>query len=391
MVITGLDIFLAEAEKYRGRNIALIANHTSLTRNLAYSWHEFKRKGLQLKKIYSPEHGLFATEEDQVSVSNQPVIGCDVVSLYGDSFGSLFPEKHSLQDIDEDIDLVVFDIQDIGARYYTYVNTMALFMKALAGTGIEMMILDRPNPLGGNLVEGPMLRDDFHSFVGVLPVTVRHGMTAGELALLYRDHEKLDVKLTVTAMKGWNRNMLYSDTGLPWTPPSPNMPTEETALIYPGMCLIEGLNVSEGRGTTVPFKVLGAPFINPDELSDYLNSLNAGGVFFRPVWFQPNFHKFANRIIGGVFIHVTDISALSPFKLGTVVTKGLCDLYGDSVSFIKGYEFNDRHPAFDILCGNNIIREMILSGASPDTISASYEDDEKKFIGIKRGYHLYES
>ncbi|MCG8375660.1 MAG: DUF1343 domain-containing protein, partial [Chlorobiales bacterium] len=248
MVQNGLDILLQDTNRLKNRSIALIANQTSVTLDLNYSWFALQKKGIALKKIFSPEHGLFSTEQDQVAVTGQPDIGCDIISLYGHSADSLLPDQSFLQDID----LVIFDIQDIGSRYYTYINTLALFMEAVDGLDIDILVLDRPNPLGGKTVEGPLPDPAYRSFVGVLPVPPRHGMTAGEAARLYLDHRKLDVNLHVVAMEGWQRTMHFPQTGLQWVVPSPNMPTWETALVYPGMCLFEGLNVSEGRGTTTP-------------------------------------------------------------------------------------------------------------------------------------------
>ncbi|WP_153000728.1 exo-beta-N-acetylmuramidase NamZ domain-containing protein, partial [Chlorobium limicola] len=251
MVRTGLDMLLENIDRYSRRSIGLIVNQTSVTPDLRYSWDVLRKKGLHIKRIFSPEHGLFATEQDQIAVGRQPEAEYELVSLYGSSSETLIPDRSLL----DDLDLILFDIQDVGSRYYTYVNTLALFMEAASGRDLEIMVLDRPNPLGGSVIEGPLLDQAFRSFVGIFPVPVRHGMTAGELALLYRDWKKIDVKLTVMTMKDWRRNMLFPETGLPWIPPSPNMPTFATAEVYPGMCLFEGLNVSEGRGSTTPFQL----------------------------------------------------------------------------------------------------------------------------------------
>ena len=220
MIATGLDILLGNTSSFRNRSIGLIGNQTSTTYELNYSWNALKEKGIHLKKIFSPEHGLYATEQDQVPVTFQPELESEIVSLYGDTAESLIPDKALL----DNLDLILFDIQDVGSRYYTYVNTLALFMEAVSGRNIEIMVLDRPNPLGGTIIEGPLLDAAYRSFVGIFPVPVRHGMTAGELAYLYRDFKKLDVNLSVLKMVGWKRSMLFPETGLPWIPPSPNMP-----------------------------------------------------------------------------------------------------------------------------------------------------------------------
>jgi uncharacterized protein YbbC (DUF1343 family) len=387
MVATGLDILLRQSERFKNRKIGLIVNQSSVTADLQYSWKVLKERGLHVNMIFSPEHGLFATEQDQIAVSYQPAPGCKVVSLYGDRAESLLPDKSLL----DNLDLILFDIQDVGSRYYTYVNTLALFMEAVSGMDIEIMVLDRPNPLGGTIVEGPMLDPAFHSFVGIFPVPVRHGMTAGELALLYRDFKKLDVNLSIITMEGWQRSMLFPETGLPWIPPSPNMPTFATAEVYPGMCLFEGLNVSEGRGTTTPFQLSGAPFINPDELSEHCTTYRLEGVLFRPVWFKPTFHKFCGEVIGGIWLHVTDHSRFRSFATGVAMTLAIQELYAEHLAFLNGvYEFNDTIPAFDLLAGNSGIRTAILNGCDAGSILASWQHDEAQFSRLKQTYHLYE-
>ena len=386
MVINGLDILLQDTDQLKKRNIALIANQTSVTRDLHYSWLELRKHGITLTRIFSPEHGLFSTEQDQVAVTMQPRTGCDVVSLYGDSAASLIPDTGFLKDID----LVLFDIQDIGSRYYTYSNTLALFMEAVHGLDIEILVLDRPNPLDGQTVEGPLPDPVYRSFVGVLPVPPRHAMTAGELAVLYRDRNQLDVNLRVVCMQGWKRSMHFSQTGLHWVVPSPNMPTLETALVYPGMCLFEGLNVSEGRGTTTPFLHFGAPFIDPEALAATLASFELPAVRFRPTYFRPSFHKYKNEVVGGIFLHVTDYETFLPFATGIALTKALREMYPADLRFLQEvYEFNDDFPAFDLLCGSSNERTMIENSRSFAELRESWKADEEVFRSLKQEYHLY--
>ena len=387
MIATGLDILLRNCERFQNRNIALIVNQSSVTAHLKYSWNMLKERGLHVKMIFSPEHGLFATEQDQIAVNYQPELGCEVASLYGDSAESLLPDMTLL----DNLDLILFDIQDVGTRYYTYVNTLALFMEAVSGRDIEIIVLDRPNPLGGTIVEGPLLDPAYRSFVGIFPVPVRHGLTAGELALLYLDVKKLDVNLSVIKMEGWRRSMLFPETGLPWIPPSPNMPTFATAEVYPGMCLFEGLNVSEGRGTTTPFQLSGAPFIKPDELAERCTTYGLEGVHFRPVWFKPTFHKFSGEVIGGIWLHVTDHSLFRSFATGVALTAAIHELYPEFLQFLNGvYEFNDTIPAFDLLAGNSGIRTNILNGSDAQNTLALWQHDEAEFSRIKLNYHLYD-
>ncbi|NTW69501.1 MAG: DUF1343 domain-containing protein [Chlorobiaceae bacterium] len=387
MVATGLDMLLRDTGRFRNRKIGLIANQTSVTPELQYSWAILKEKGLHIQRIFSPEHGLFATEQDQIAVGCQPDLGCELISLYGDSADTLLPDRTRL----DDLDLILFDIQDVGSRYYTYVNTLALFMEVLSGKETEIMVLDRPNPLGGSIVEGPMLNMEFKSFVGIFPIPVRHGLTAGELALLYRDFKKLDLNLTVMKMEGWNRSMLFAETDLPWIPPSPNMPTFATAEVYPGMCLFEGLNISEGRGSTTPFQLSGAPFINPEELARQCRKYGLEGVLFRPTWFKPTFHKFSGEVIGGIWLQVTDSSRFRSFATGVAMTAAIQEIYGDRLRFLSGvYEFNDTIPAFDLLAGNSTIRSSIESRDNTATLLASWQQEEIHFQHLKQQFHLYD-
>jgi uncharacterized protein YbbC (DUF1343 family) len=266
---------------------------------------------------------------------------------------------------------------------------MVIFLKALHAKDIEFMVLDRPNPLGGHAVEGPVLKKGFESFVGMLPVPVRHGLTAGELARLAVDYFKLDVNLRVMEMTGWNRGMMFGDTGLAWVPPSPNMPTLQTALVYPGTSLFEGTNVSEGRGTTTPFEVIGAPGVRPYRLAEALQDLLLPGVSFRPVFFRPTFNKFSGESIGGVYIHVTDRYLFRPFLTGVAMILAFHSMM-PGFEFLHGtYEFNTAHPAFDLLTGGSAVREMIRDGKPLDRIAALWEKEEKVFAGITTEYHLY--
>jgi len=387
MIATGLDILLKKSEHFQNRKIGLIVNQTSVTPEMNYSWNALQERGVQVRMIFSPEHGLFATEQDQIAVNYQPELGCEMVSLYGDSAESLLPDKALL----DGLDLILFDIQDVGSRYYTYINTLALFMEAVNGMDIEIMVLDRPNPLGGAIVEGPLLDLAFRSFVGIFPVPVRHGMTAGELALFYRDIKKLDINLSVIKMEGWQRSMLFPETGLPWIPPSPNMPTFTTAEVYPGMCLFEGINASEGRGTTTPFQLSGAPFIKPDDLARRCRTYGLEGVLFRAVWFKPTFHKFCGSVIGGLWLQVTDHSRFRSFATGVAMTAALHELYPEELQFLNGvYEFNDRIPAFDLLAGSSTIRNSILKGCNTGALLSSWREEEAEFLRVKADYHLYE-
>jgi uncharacterized protein YbbC (DUF1343 family) len=289
----------------------------------------------------------------------------------------------------EQIDMLVFDIQDVGSRYYTYLNTLAMLMERLQGTGIELLVLDRPNPLGGERVEGPALSSDYTSFVGVLPVPVRHGLTAGELALLYKDLKSLDVLLTVLPLENWERKYHFDQTGLPWVPPSPNMPTLHTAMVYPGMCLLEGTNLSEGRGTTTPFELCGAPGIDPDLWCRRLQEYNLPGIKFRPVYFKPTFHKYAGTTCGGVCLHVVERNSFQPFRSGLALIATCMELFPGYEFLHDVYEFESRYPAFDYLAGSGAIREMLQAGTPITDIVTSWQNYQKEFLVMKKEYHLY--
>ena len=387
MIKAGIEQFIENVNRYKNRNIALIANQTSVTADAIYIWNILIREGIRIKRIFSPEHGIYATEQDQIKVDIQPQLECEVISLYGSSYNSLKPVKELL----DDVDLVIFDIQDVGSRYYTYINTMALFMEAIQNIDIELFVLDRPNPLGGEKVEGPILQEEYSSFVGVFPVPVRHGMTVGELSCFYKDIKGLDLKLEVVKLKGWKREMFYKDTGLYWIPPSPNMPTEDTAYLYPGLCLLEGTNLSEGRGTTTPFKNIGAPYIDPETFAKHLNSMKIPGVYFRPVYYKPTFNKYTDEVIGGIFIHITDVHNLRPFFTGIAIIKAAYDIYKCDFEFEKGiYEFNATYPAFDLLTGSSNIRNMISRGEDIYTIQNTWKEEEESFLQSKKEYHLYD-
>ena len=383
-VVTGLDLLLdKKLLSVKNKSLALLVNHTSLTSGYCYSWDALQEKGASVVKIFTPEHGLFGTEQDQAPVTAQPVTDIPLVSLYGDDYTSLFPRDEDL----EGIDAVIFDIQDVGSRYYTYLNTLIYVMKELHGKNIEVIVLDRPNPLGGVTVEGPLLRKGFESFVGLLPVPVRHGLTAGETALLARDIFSLDVPLTVVAMEGWRREMYFEDTKLPWVLPSPNMPCPETALVYPGMCLFEGTNISEGRGTTTPFELFGAPWINPAALVSSPQMHDLKGFRLRPHFFRPVFNKYGGSLCAGAFIHVTERDRFRPFLFGLRLAAAAHELWEEFRFTDNVYEFNDIHPAFDLLTGGSELRELITSRR--EITEETWRAENENYLKERKPYLLY--
>ena len=363
-VRTGLErLLVGDGPRLAGRRLGLIANPTAIDPRFRHAIDGMLAAGLDLQVLLGPEHGLRGAAQDMIAVDEDRdrATGLPVHSLYGAGQESLAPPREALAAIDA----LVFDIQDVGSRYYTYVWTLVLAMRACARAGVEVVVLDRPNPLGGDLVEGGAIAPGFTSFVGLCSVPNRHGLTAGELAGMVREIEGIDVALTVVEMDGWRRAMRYRDTGLPWVMPSPNMPTEDTALVYPGMCLVEGTELSEGRGTTRPFEIAGAPHIDGEALARALEAEALPGVRFRPLTFLPTFQKHAGRPSGGVQLHVTDEAAFLPYLTGVAFLRAA--RAQDPAGFAwrtRAYEFVADIPAIDLLCGSDQVRRGIDAGAA---------------------------
>ncbi|HEX9052501.1 MAG TPA: DUF1343 domain-containing protein [Anaeromyxobacter sp.] len=371
-VVPGLEV-LAE-RRFRplaGRRAGLVCNPTAVTRRLVHAADLLHgARGVRLEALFGPEHGVRGDAQYMAAVGGErdARTGLPVHSLYGETAASLRPSREALSGLD----VLVFDVQDVGARYYTYQATMMLCMEAAAEAKVAFVVLDRPNPIGGVLVEGPRLRPGFESFCGLHDVAVRHGMTVGELALLFREERRMDLELEVVPCRGWRRADGFRATGLPWVFPSPNMPTPETALVYPGMCLLEGTNLSEGRGTTRPFELFGAPWLDAHRLAADLARERLPGVAFRPASFVPTWDKHAGVRVHGVELLVTDAARFRPFRTGLA-----CVLHAraqDPARFAwraEPYEFVRDVPAFDLLCGSAREREAIEAGATlPDMVPA---------------------
>ena len=387
MVKTGLEVLLEERpSRLKGARIALIANPASVDSRLSHSIDLFyARKDFRLMVILGPEHGARAEAQDQIETEDfkDEVTELPVYSLYGKS---LIPTPEMIRDVDT----VVFDLQDIGSRYYTYIYTMAYAMQACARDGKRMVVLDRPNPINGTTVQGNVLDPSYSSFVGLYPLAVRHGMTSGELALLMNEEFHIGCRLEVVAMKGWRRSMWFDRTGLPWVMPSPNMPTLETATVYPGGCLIEGTNLSEGRGTTRPFELIGAPYMKPRPLVEKLEKERLSGVRFRPLYFQPVFNKWAGELCGGIQLHVTDRELFDPFLTYIAIIRAASQLYPDRFEWRKPpYEYEHEKLPIDILCGNSLVRKQMEAGRSLKEIKMSWQKDLADFKKLRRKYLLY--
>jgi uncharacterized protein YbbC (DUF1343 family) len=385
---TGLDRIDEFQNLFSGKRVGLVVNHTSLNKAGDHITDIFLHMpDVTVAALFGPEHGVRgqAADGEQVGDGVDAIQNIPVYSLYGKT-------KKPTAEMLENVDVLVFDIQDIGARFYTFIWTLFYVMQGAAENDIPIVVLDRPNPIG-SAIEGPVLQPDFSSFVGLFPIPVRHGMTVGELARLYNGEgwlgDHTGVELTVVPMQNWRRNMWFDETGLPFTPTSPNMPDLQTAAIYPGLCLIEGTNVSEGRGTDAPFLTFGAPWINGDILAKRLNELKISGIEFKSTEFVPiiipgkaRSPKFENQRCKGVHINVVDQKLLDSFFMGVVIVKTIHDLYPQQFAFRKsGY--------FDLLCGTDYIRKSIERGDDVESIQASWQQSLEDFKKMRKKYLLY--
>jgi uncharacterized protein YbbC (DUF1343 family) len=370
------------------KRVGLICNPTSVDGELNHAIDILRGKGVNLTALFGPEHGVRGDAQDMIGVGDDkdPITGLPTFSLYGHTEATLSPTPEML----DQIDIMIYDVQDVGSRYYTFVWTMVLAMRACAKAGKQFIVLDRPNPIGGVHVEGGAIQPGFESFVGLVSCPNRHGMTAGEIARWRHAVEGMDLELFVLAMRGWERDLWFEHTGLPWVLPSPNMPTVDTALVYPGMCLVEGTELSEGRGTTKPFEWSGAPWIDGHRLARDMEAMQLPGCKLRPVVFTPTFHKHAMKANGGIQIHVTNSDAFRPYRTGVAFLKACHDQAPDKFQWrAKAYEFVDQIPAIDLLAGNAALREGIEAGASLDDLAARWPRDEGAFLEERQPYLLY--
>jgi uncharacterized protein YbbC (DUF1343 family) len=398
MVQTGLDVLLEDGiGGLHGRRVGVLCHPASVTNRLVHIVDALAAAEVKLTRLFGPEHGIRGEAQDMIGVqgNHDPRTGIPVTSLYGENFASLLPTAAELADID----VLLVDLQDVGSRYYTFIWTMALCLQNAARAGVAVMVLDRPNPIGGAAIEGGEVGPAAESFVGLGSVPVRHGLTMGEVARLVqagmpwggeRFAKPLDCDLQVVAMRGWRRGDFFENTGLPWVLPSPNMPTVDTALVYPGLCLLEGTNISEGRGTTRPFEIIGAPFVDGYSLADRLDAEGLPGVRFRPLSFRPTFHKFAGQVCGGVQIHVADRVAFRPYLTGVAILRALHALAGQAFRWrTEKYEFVSDRPAIDLLTGGDAIRRGIEAGASLNDLRATWQAAEDAFADRRRACLVY--
>jgi uncharacterized protein YbbC (DUF1343 family) len=378
-VVPGLEVLVTEQQALiSGKRVGLITNHTGIDRKATFGIDLIARvPGARLTALFAPEHGIRGMIEagDQVLDGVDKQSGVPVYSIYG---ATQRPTPRMLKDVD----ILVFDIQDVGVRFYTYISTMRECMEAAAERDLPFVVLDRPNVLGDTRVEGQVLNTKYRSFVGAYPVPIRYGLTLGELAGFYRDRMTKKVSLTVVRMRNWKRSMWYDQTGLPWVPPSPNIPSVNCAVIYPGTCLIEGTNVSEGRGTTTPFEIVGAPWIDGFKLADELRKAGLPGVLFRPAGFTPTFSKHQGQGCFGVQLLVTDRATFEPVRTALFLLKAIKTLWPD--------KFQWREQSIDRLSGSDELRRAIDRGDSPDKILAGWAPALKEYDAARRKYFLYQ-
>lgn len=387
---TGLDVLQEQGwAPLRGLRVGLVCHPASVDRHLRHAADLLaSAPGVRLAALYGPEHGFFGHAQDLIGLgdADEATFGVRIYSLYGSTVESLRPTPEQLAGLDA----LVIDLQDIGSRYYTFKATMLYCLEAASEQELKTFVLDRPNPLNGETLEGPVLQPGFESFVGPHDAITRHGLTMGELARMYRAERQLKAKLEVIPCEGWKRSMDFDATGLPWVLPSPNMPTLDTAFVYPGVCLIEGTNISEGRGTTRPFELFGAPWIDSRRLAERLREEELPGVVFRPTWFQPTFHKFAGQSCGGVQIHVTDRRTFKPVLTGLTILAALRELSGDRFRWrTEPYEFITDRLAIDLLFGSDRERRALEEGTPAREIAGTWETEEDAFRRRRKRYLLY--
>jgi uncharacterized protein YbbC (DUF1343 family) len=387
-VLIGLDLMERTwPKKLRNARVGLVAHPASVNGKLEHAVSLcLTSKKFRLTTLFGPQHGILGQTQDNMiewEGFRDAQTGLPVYSLYGKT-------RKPRPEMLADVDALVIDLQDVGSRYYTFIWTLELCMQACSEAGKSVIVLDRPNPIGGHRMEGPMLDPEFASFVGLRPLPVRHGMTIGEIGAYLRDAFHPGLDYDVIPMQGWKRTMWYDKTGLPWVMPSPNMPTLDTALVYPGMCLFEATNISEGRGTTRPFELFGAPFIHAETIVNVLGEFKLPGVIFRPLSFQPTFQKHAGQLCGGAQLHVTDREKFRPFKTGVAILKAIHNTYPRDFKWKQPpYEYEEINMPIDILAGTKRLRKDIELWKDLDKMEKWWMEEAKRFEKIRKKHLLY--
>ncbi len=384
----GVETLLDEKiDLIRGQRIALVCNQASVLPDLSHVADVFAaRDDFNLTVLFGPQHGIRGDVQDNMIETGHAVdsrTGLPIYSLYSET-------REPTEEMLANVDTIVFDMQDVGCRIYTFAYTMANCMRAAKKFGKRVVVCDRPNPITGVGVEGNVTEKEFTSFVGQFEIPTRHGMTLGELAKLFNEHFGIGCELEVVEMNGWRREMWFEETGLPWILPSPNIPTVDTCVVFPATVYLEGTELSEGRGTTKPFEINGAPFIDPYKWAAALREFDFAGVAFRECYFQPTFQKWARETCGGVQIHVTDREKFTPVVVGVAMVKTAYDLYTDQFEWKRdAYEYEFGKNPFDVVSGTDTIRKHIEAGTSLDEITAAWEPRFSEFQKIREGFLLY--
>ena len=385
-VTLGSERLLA-SDMLAGRRVGVVSNPASVDGAFRHGADRIAAPpGATRAALVGPQHGFHADVQDnmvETAHARHPRLGVPIHSLYSDT-------REPTAEMLDGLDVLVVDLQDVGTRVYTYIYTMANCLRAARRRGLPVVVCDRPNPIGGEAVEGPVLDPAFASFVGQFPIPLRHGLTIGELARLFNDRFGIGAELEVIPLEGWSRSMYHDDAGAPWVIPSPNLPTLDSAIVYPGMVLLEGTLLSEGRGTTRPFELAGAPGIHPERLAGILNALGLPGAHFRPATFEPTFQKHAGHPCGGCQVHVTDRRAFRSVLAGVAVIAACREALGDRFGWRDPpYEYEHDKMPIDILAGTPTLRRHLAAGRTAADIAAEWEPDLTAFDALRRDVLLY--
>lgn len=370
----------------RGRKVGLITNYTGVNRQLISTVEVFyQHPEIDLVALYGPEHGIRGEVQagEKITSYTDPETGLMVHSLYGET-------KKPTDAMLAGIDTLVYDIQDVGVRYYTYISTMCYAMEKAAERGLRFIVLDRPNPVRGDVIDGNVLDPAFSSFIGLYPIPIRYGLTLGELALLVNQEFGIQADLTVVPMEGWRRSYWFEDTGLPWLAPSVGIPTPETTVLYTGTCFIEGTNFSEGRGTTQPFQLFGAPWVNGRELADALNALELPGVYFRPTYFKPTTSKHQGTLCAGAQVHLLDRNRFQGSTVGLAMLQTIKRLYPAEFEWFTFTKNGSTKYFIDFLWGTDAVRHRMDAGEGCEDLQAQWKSERADFERIRQPYLLYQ-
>ena len=383
----GIDNLLSSDPPWlRKARVGLLANQASVDGTVRHTRDRLLQAGVRLTTLVAPQHGYFGELQANMIESDDAVdaeLGIPIFSLYGKT-------RRPTPEMLARMDVLVIDLQDVGTRVYTFGTTLALCLEAARVAGTRLAVLDRPNPIGGHRIEGNVLDLDRRSFVGHFPIPMRHGLTMAEMARLYNDAFEIGASLEVWPLKGWHRSMMYRDTGLHWVPPSPNLPKPESTLVYPGQVILEGTNLSEGRGTTTPFELWGAPYLKVKRIVEHLAGGGLEGLVLRPAHFQPTFDKWAGRGCSGFQIHLTDLDRYRPYATSLELLQAVLATHPEDFSWIAPpYEYEFRHLPIEIILGRADIHQHLERGVSVADLERSWEPEIEDYRKLRAPYLLY--